>query len=400
MNVPSQSLLTMGQRLGAGLLLALALAGCTTLARNPVPPDLADSVTLEGYGAVRFWGDRVPPDFAERSSAALQGVRLRNEERIAAGETVQVDFLAISGGGGNGAFGAGFMNGWSRSGTRPEFEIVTGVSTGAIIAPFAFLGSDYDNALARAYTEIGPDDVYVASILPNLFGGPSLADAAPLRHLIESFSSEALLESIAAEHANGRRLLVLTTNIDAGRPVVWDLGAIASSGNPGRLALFRNVLLASASLPGVFPPVAIDVVANGQRFTEFHVDGGLTSQVFSYQPEVELGRVLEDAGFDVEATLHVIWNGRRAPYYAPPLPVWYRLIERSVDVQFTHQGMTDIYRLYMLTQRDGLAFRLATIPEGFVRQQREPFEQEFMRALYGVGLGLGEYQENWMDAPP
>jgi len=327
-------------------------------------------------------------------------VRTRNEARIAAGETVQVDFLAISGGGGNGAFGAGFLNGWSRSGTRPEFEIVTGVSTGAIIAPFAFLGSDYDDELARAYTEIGPDDVYVASILPALFNGAALADAAPLKHLIEAFSDEALLDAIAAEHAKGRRLLILTTNIDAGRPVVWDLGAIASSGNPERLALFRDVILASASLPGVFPPVGIEVVASGQRYTEFHVDGGLTSQVFSYQPQVELGRVLDEAGFDVNATLYVIWNGRRVPYYSPPIPVWYRLIERSVDVQFTHQGMTDIYRLYMLTQRDGLSFRLATIPDGFARQQSEPFEQEFMRALYGAGIGIGEYQENWLDAPP
>ncbi|MEY4878914.1 MAG: hypothetical protein RJB62_383, partial [Pseudomonadota bacterium] len=380
-------------------LFALAVTGCTTLHREPVPLALIDEAMLDGYGPIRFWGDRIPPEFTARSAEALRVMREQNADLIAAGDTVKMDFLAISGGGGNGAFGAGFLNGWTRSGTRPEFQIVTGVSTGAIIAPFAFLGPDYDDELRRAYTEIGPDDIYVASILPNLFNGVALANAAPLKKLIASFSDSALLDAIAREHMKGRRLLVVTTNIDAGRAVVWDLGAIAASGNPGALSLFREILLASASLPGLFPPVAINVVAEGRHFTEFHVDGGLTSQVFSYQPQIELGRVLDDTGFDVDASLYVIWNGRRVPVYAPPEPVWYALAERSLDVQFTHQGLADIDRMYGLSQRDGMDFHLATIPEDFAEQQREPFEQNFMRALFQAGE-VAALAEDWLDAPP
>ena len=382
------------------MLLAASLGACATAERVAVPESLIDEVSLAGYDDIRFWGDAEIPRVEERTQNLLALLAEQNTEAIRSGAAVQVSFLAISGGGGNGAFGAGLLNGWTDVGGRPSFRIVSGVSTGAIIAPFAFLGAQYDQQLRYAYTEIRPNDIYRASILPNLFAGPALADAAPLEELIAGFADAAFLRAIAAEHAKGRRLYVTTTNLDTGRPVVWDMGAIAASSTPEAAELFRKIILASASLPGIFPPVRIEVVHNGRSYTELHMDGGLTSQVFAYHPQVELGRLLDSAGFDVRVNVYVIWNGRRTPAYLPAELRWYEIIERAVDIQFNHQGLGDIAGIYALTQRDGAQFRLAMIPEEFEETPDELFEQDYMRALFEVGVRSAANPDLWLSEPP
>lgn len=379
---------------------AILLSACTSLQRVAVPEALIDNVGIEGYQDIRFWGDVEPPRLDERLQNLLRLLRREYQSAVDEGTTVQVSFLAISGGGGNGAFGAGLLNGWSETGERPSFRIVSGVSTGAIIAPLAFLGADYDNELRSAYTETMPSDIYRASLLPNLFSGPALADATPLENPIARFADENLLKAIAVEHARGRRLYVATTNIDAGRPVIWDMGAIASNGQPGALDLFRKVILASASLPGLFPPVPFDVVRNGRHYTELHVDGGVTSQVFAYHPQAELGRLLDSADFDVQVGVYVIWIGRRVPAYDPPDPRWYDLIARSVDVQFNHQGIGDVRRIYGLTQRDGAQFHLTMIPDAFSETPGELFEQGYMRDLFAVGERAAAENGLWLSELP
>src|SRR5260370_31832836 len=183
-------------------------------------------------------------------------------------------WLAISGGGSDGAYGAGVLTGWSESGLRPEFAVVTGVSIGALIAPFAFLGPRYDEVVHKNFTTIGAADIFEDRTTRD-----SLFDYWPLKRVIEQRVTPALLSEIAAEHARGRRLFVATTNLDAGRRVVWNMGAIAARGEEG-LRLFRDVLLASSSIPGFFSPVPIEVEANGKKFHELHDDSTLTAPFF------------------------------------------------------------------------------------------------------------------------
>jgi hypothetical protein len=191
------------------------------------------------------------------------------------------NYLSISGGGSDGAFGAGLINGWTESGERPHFKVVTGVSTGALIAPYAFLGPDYDAKLRESYTTVDASHIFeILGILPMLFS-ESATSTKPLQDLIATGVDEKLLDAVAVEYKKGRRLYVASTNLDAEQPIIWDMGAIAASGRPDRLALFRKVMLASASIPSLFPPVMIDVRANGEQRQEMHVDGGVFFQSFS-----------------------------------------------------------------------------------------------------------------------
>jgi patatin-like phospholipase/acyl hydrolase len=223
-----------------------------------------------GLPGIRAWDISYRPDLTEESF-----------------QSSDCSFLAISGGGANGAFGAGFLKGWTASGTRPNFRIVTGISTGALIAPLAFLGADYDATLEKAYTTTRTKDIldirWIFGILP-LFWSESYADSEPLLHLIEQQVDEQALAEIAKEHSKGRRLYVGTTDLDAQRFVVWDMGAIASSGRPDALDLFHKVMLASASIPGAFPPVYFNVEVDGKQYDEMHVDGGTIVEVFGYGP--------------------------------------------------------------------------------------------------------------------
>jgi predicted acylesterase/phospholipase RssA len=203
--------------------------------------------------------------------------------------------LAISGGGANGSFAAGLLTGWTRAGTRPPFHVVTGVSAGALAAPFALLGSKYDPVLIDVFTRLSSADLVSRKNRVLAFFGDSLASARPLQALIERHFDDALMQAIAAEHRAGRRLFVATTHIYAGRQMIWDIGAIAERGGPDALALIRRVLLASASVPILLPPVFLEVEANGSRYDEMHVDGGITRQVFAGPPALDwasLGRAL------------------------------------------------------------------------------------------------------------
>jgi len=247
----------------------LAMLGLTLLAcagptveslRDPVPEPLVARSAVPGYGRIRYWGD-------DGNEISIETVAAIAAQQKAAGlSPTQRDYLAISGGGSNGAFGAGLLSGWTKAGTRPEFSIVTGVSTGSLIAPFAFLGPPYDKLLTEAYTEISGENVYRKKGVLGIISSSSVADNSPLRALVSRYVTDSMVEAIAREQARGRRLLIGTTNLDAERPVVWDIGAIAESGVPGRTKLIQDILVASASIPGIFPPVNISVTADGQTY--------------------------------------------------------------------------------------------------------------------------------------
>ncbi len=246
--------------------LAAAVAGCSaTPSRTPYSQADQAIANVPGIPGARLWADDPAVSTAPRSVVS----RIR---------VAQPTVLALSGGGADGAFGAGLLTGWSARGNRPQFTIVTGASAGALMAPFAFLGPTYDPTLRNVFASGEMANLLQHDGLAGLLGS-GLFKAAPLRDLIARHFDDAMLAAVAQEYRAGRRLFVVTTNLDAQRTAIWDMGRIAASGEPASLELFRNVLAASASVPGVFSPVLIDVEADGRRFAEMHVDGGVTTNV-------------------------------------------------------------------------------------------------------------------------
>lgn len=260
----------------------VVLISCSNkLTRNPVPEDFLDKVQIFGDPEIRAWGDEYSPEF---QADIVSTVEVENKSDYPPKNPdceLSYSALAISGGGASGAFGAGVLNGWTQTGARPKFKLVTGISTGSLIAPFAFLGPEYDAIIKAAYTSVTSEDIAKQKSVFAAFTDESLADNSPLISLIEQNVDEDLLKSIADEHSKGRRLYIGTFNMDAQRFVIWNMGAIASSGNPGALELFRKIMIASASMPVIFTPVYVDVEVGGIQFDEMHVDGGVAAQVFS-----------------------------------------------------------------------------------------------------------------------
>ena len=310
------------------------------------------------------------------------------------------NFLAISGGGEDGAFGAGLLVGWTESGTRPEFKVVTGISTGALTAPFAFLGPRYDAQLKAVYTTIGAKDVLEERGLLAALFQDALADNAPLQRLVAKFVTAEMLREIAAEYAKGRSLLIGTTNIDARRPVIWNIGKIAAGENPKALELVRKILIASAAIPGAFPPMMIDVYADGKHYQEMHVDGGASAQVFVYPPQLKLAEIAGEAGITRDRRAFIIRNSRLDPDWADTRRKTFSIAQRAVSSLIQNQGVGDLYRIYTTTQRDGVDFNLAFIPPSFNVPLPEPFDQHYMNELFKAGYDLGKAGYHWAKAPP
>jgi patatin-like phospholipase/acyl hydrolase len=306
-------------------------------------------------------------------------------------------YLAVSGGGDNGAFGAGVLNGWTETGTRPQFKGVTGVSTGALIAPLAFLGPDYDPILREVYTTINADLVYRFRGLTAAVFNDAMADTSPLAALISKYFDQKMLDAIAAEYRKGRLLLIGTTNLDAQRPVIWNIGAIANSGHPGALALVHQILRASAAIPGAFQPVMIDVELDGRKYQELHVDGGAIAQLFLYPPSLQLGR----APFKRERQAYIIRNARLDPDYADTERRTISIAGRAIGTMLAASGQNDVLRIYFITRRDGVDYNLAYIGRDFVAPEKKgEFDQAYMRALYDYGYREAKAGLEWHKAPP
>ncbi len=286
------------------------LAGCVAGERLPVVPLEVSLSRLDSYLGIpnaRF--------LVGLRDSDIEVEWLRNERRsIAAGNTGDYHMLALSGGGADGAFGAGLLNGWSERGDRPRFEMVTGISTGALIAPFAFLGSDYDDELKRLYTTIDDNSIALPRSFPGGLLGDSLNDSAPLARLIEQSLTDDIIRRIGIEYGKGRFLIVGTTNLDLGRQIIWNIGALAMSDRPEAFSAIRRVLLASASVPGLFPPVLFDVDVKGRTHQELHVDGGAAAQLYLYP----VGLTLRNAPADIRRRRRHAWIIRNGRTREPP----------------------------------------------------------------------------------
>lgn len=339
----------------------------------------------------------------ELFKVAVEGVQLEQksvENDAHGGALPPVSYLAISGGGDNGAFTAGMLNAWTAKGDRPKFKLVTGISTGALIAPFAFLGPKYDATLKEVYTTISPKDVLEPR---GLFSGAlsdAMADNAPLWELTRKSVNDDFLKEVAAEYAKGRFLLVATADMDARRPIIWDMGKIASYGGEDALNLFVSVMIASASIPVGFPPVMIDVEAGGKHYQEMHVDGGIMAQVFAYPAGISAEQMTAATGMQRDRSLYVVRNARLDPDWAQVERQTMSIGGRAVASLIHSQGIGDLYRIYATAERDGVDFNLAFIPANFNAPHPEEFDNAYMRALYQVGYDSMLNGFPWLKVPP
>ena len=301
-------------------------------------------------------------------------------------------WLILSSGGEDGAFGAGLLNGLSASGKRPDYSVVTGVSTGALMAPFAFAGPRYDDALRDAYTKITSADVFEIGATPESF-----VDTWPLKDLIAKEITPALMADIAAQYRAGRRLFVITTDLDAERSVVWNMGAIAAHGGEEALNLFRTVLLASSSIPGAFPPVLIDVESNGKRFAEMHVDGGVGGQFFVAPAAL----MAATADYRLPATeLNIVVDSGLQPDFAVVKRSTEAILAQSVGMAVKVDTRLMLDRAYVVAKRSGIGFNVASIPPSFSAPSRGTFDPDYMKALFQTGYDLGNSATPFSTVPP
>ncbi|MBV8187845.1 MAG: patatin-like phospholipase family protein [Alphaproteobacteria bacterium] len=382
----------------ACVLLVASLAGCAVPERGPaVPVDRAQQAEPLGVANVRFFadGDLEPMIREGKQAQAREEAALRALGRPTT-PLPPAHFLAISGGGANGAFGAGLLNGWTASGQRPTFSVVTGISTGALIAPFAFLGPSYDPTLRELYTSLTPERIFRRRSLAAIFFGDALVDATPLAEMIDKYADQALLDAIGREYEQGRLLLIGTTDLDAQRPVIWNIGALAVSRHPRALDLFRKILRASTAIPGAFQPVLIDVEIDGVKFQEMHVDGGAMVQLFLYPPSLEVGRIGEER----TRSAYIIRNARVDPDHAETEPRTISIAARAIATMLAASGNNDLLRTYFVTRRDGVDYNLAFIGADFVISRLSEFDQAYMQALYDYGYQRAAAGVVWHKAPP
>jgi hypothetical protein len=375
--------------------LILTVAACASPERLP-PVPRADTVRAFplGLANARFF----PVDEHEELWAEFEQAIERQRRALGLTPDAQLPtayLLAISGGGDNGAFGSGILVGWTEAGDRPEFQLVTGVSTGALLAPFAFLGSGYDRQLREVYTTVSGDDIFRERGLIAAIYDDAFSDTTPLWELISRYIDEPLVKAIGLEYQKGRLLLIGTTDLDAQRPVIWNIGAIAASGHPGAVDLIRKVLRASSAVPAVFQPVMIDIEVDGKPYQELHVDGGAMQQMFLYPPSVDVRKLAHE-----ERVAYLIRNAREDPDWAAVERRTLGIAGRAVSTMIHASGSSDLLRVYFITELDDIDYNLAYIGEDFTDIETEDFDKDYMNTLFDYAYQKARRGYPWMKAPP
>jgi len=379
--------------------MAIFLSGCATV-RHPVPMDMVGRTYVDNMAEIRIMDGTLDSELRKN---ALRSVleESKNDYPVDSEGKRIYPILCISGGSANGAYGAGLLKGWSSEGSRPKFKVVTGVSTGAITAPMAFLGKDYDDVAEQIYTTMSTKDVMRAKGPLRALFGDSLASNAPLEKQLNKYITHDMLVKIAGEHKKGRRLYVGTAYLDAQRFVIWDMGAIAARDDE---ELFRKVILASAAIPMMFPPVIFHVEANGVSYDEMHVDGGTITQVFTLYKVLEgQGPAAKEMGIDIskiKAKMYVIRNGYVEPGYKPVKDDLTSIAGQMFDTMVNSQGIGDTYRIYTQSLKNGSDYNLAVIPGDFRPEKGQEFDPKQMRELFDRGYQDAVKGYKWQKIPP
>ncbi len=386
----------------AGSVLVASLPGCALPERGPpVPIGRTREASVLGIPNERFFPAMGAAPLEAEFIAALD--RQRRALGLATlADMPQLQLLAVSGGGENGAFGAGLLCGWTQQGTRPTFDLVTGISTGALTAPFAFLGSHYDPQLRAVYTQTMPHEVLTKRALTAALFDDALADNAPLFKTISRYVDDRMLADIATAYDAGRLLLVASTDLDAQLPVIWNVGAIAKSGHPRAADTIRRVLLASAAIPGAFPPTMIETTLDGKTYQEMHVDGGAFAQTFLYPSALTANRQQRRRTGQpvVEARAFIIRNGRLDSEWAKVERRTLGIAGRAISTMIASAGYNDVIRIYNITQRDGIDYNLGYIGQDFNEVLPQAFDSGYMRALFDYAYQRSQRGYPWAKKPP
>jgi hypothetical protein len=328
--------------------------------------------------------ERTPYTEQERESAVvpgLPGVRFFADSLGAFAEALPRDkgpWLILSSGGSTGAYGAGVVCGLTQSGKRPEFSVVTGVSIGALMAPYAFLGGKYDDQLRDSFLQLTSADVF-----EDASRADSLVDTWPLKNLLARRVTPELIADVAAEHRKGRRLFVVTTDLDAERAVVWNMGAIAAHGGEAAINLFRQVLLAASAIPGVFPPVYIDVESGDRKFQEMHVDGGVFGPFFVAPPSW----LIEPASEQLPVSqLYVILHSKLVPEFEVTGTEKILILGRTISAAVKAGAQAELALLAAAAKRDGIELNVAYVDSAFHQPAQTAFDPKQMQALFDLGL--------------
>ena len=377
------------------------LAGCGSLERRQaVPEQDVQRAEIPGIPNARYWplSDNAP--LVAEALAGIDREQAARRQDGATGPLPPAVYLSISGGGDNGAFGAGLLNGWTAHGDRPQFKVVTGISTGSLIAPFAFLGSDYDDELAAVYTSVTQEDIFNRRSMLSALTADGLGDTTPLYKLIGNYVDAEFLARVAEEYRRGRFLFIGTTNLDAQQPLIWNMGAIAAANTPESAALFHSIMLASASIPGAFSPVMIDVEVDGKHFQEMHVDGGTMAQVFLYPPAISNEMDARSLQGLRERRAYIIRNARLDANWSSVERSTVTITGKAIATLLQSQGFGDLYRIYLITMEDGVDYNLAYIGSDFKAEHREEFDAQYMRKLYDYAFDRAVAGYDWDKLPP
>jgi len=373
------------------LLLVLVLSACTVTQR-PTPPPVGEPVE-QAWGSVPILSADAVAD-TSLSESLISSLRAKFEKARADNVSGKIPYraLTLSGGGSRGAYGAGVMSGWTVRGDRPRFDVVTGISVGALMATHVFLGPDFDENL-KIYKRLTNDDVYKKRGLFDIFRSGAAYDTAPLRETLLSLINEDILDLVAAEHRTGRRLFVGSTNLDANLFTIWDLGAIAGSGRPDRLQRYIDAIMASAAFPIAFQPVYIEVEGEDGPHTQMHVDGGVRETAFYFDFVEELYAAAEAAGLtegDFKQELYLLINGNLAHsqsvVYDPVSGKLKDVIAATIDSLMTRITRGSVFRLWVRAMIDGADFHLSFVPADFeFKTHTLQFEPEEEATLFELG---------------
>ena len=385
------------------LMSTLSIQGCATMRppRNAVPMDFTGKVTIVGMPDIRT--DMDDPDPVVMQKSLIESFK---QEGFVNPLGIKIyPVLAVSGAGANGAYGAGFLLGWSKEGSRPLFKIITGVSSGSIIALYTFAGKDYDGQLEKFFTKTSTKDVMRRKNIFSILFGDSIMSTAPLAKMISAMVDEKLMAKVAEEHKRGRRLFVGTVNLDAQEFVVWDMGAIACKGGPDSLNLFRKILMATTAIPLTFPPVYFKVISEtGEHYDEMHVDGATMRGIFFID---RLTKNMEGAAkvFGIDPSkyrpqIYVLSNTYMAPTRQRVEDSLAAISMRSLDTVVSAANSGDIYRLYAFAKKRGLDFNLAYIPDDFKPHPKDFFDTKEMNRMFKRGYNDAVNGYKWHKTPP
>lgn len=368
--------------------LSFVVAGCASLPRMPYGVGDASSARVLNLTDLRRYADDPASTFRQNGQqAVLRGPRT---------------YLALSGGGADGAYGAGVLNGWTEAGTRPSFSIVSGVSTGALIAPFAFLGPGHDATLRHFYTSGVAESLLDAPSPFNAIFGAGLFGNKRLRELVANYIDAEFVTAVAAEYAKGRMLFIVTTNLDSQRTAIWDMGRIASLRTPEALNLFRDVVAASASLPVVFPPMLVTAETNGRVFQEMHVDGGVTAPVLTLPEafllrDAKLAKIGDKAG---DLQLYILINNKVEPEFQLVANSTVEIAARSSSTMVKTQTRSILFSTYDFSRRNRYGFNLTYIEGRIPAAASSGFDTTYMRGLFQYGYDRARSGRAWSKSPP